>query len=41
MSRQKIRSIIDSTYPLKQAARAHARMAAGSLFGKILLKPQL
>ena len=41
MSRQKIRSIIDSTYPLEQAARAHARMAAGSLFGKILLKPQL
>ncbi len=40
MSRGKIRSIIDSTYPLEQAAEAHTKMLKGKgRFGKILMKP--
>ena len=39
MSQGQIRSIIDSIYPLEEAAKAHAKMLAGSLFGKILLRP--
>lgn len=40
MSQGKIRSIIDSVYPLEQAAEAHTRMLKGKgLFGKILIKP--
>ena len=40
MSRGKIRSIIDSVYPLDRAAEAHTRMLKGKgLFGKILIKP--
>ena len=41
MSRGMIRPEIDSVYPLGRAAEAHARMAGRSLFGKILIKPQL
>ena len=40
MSRGKIRSVIDSVYPLEHAAQAHARMLGGrGLFGKILIRP--
>ncbi len=40
MSRGRIRSVIDSAYPLEEAAAAHARMLGGrGLFGKILLRP--
>lgn len=40
MSRGKIKSVIDSVYPLEQAAEAHTRMLKGrGLFGKILIKP--
>lgn len=40
MSQGKIKSIIDSTYPLERAAEAHTRMLKGKgLFGKILMKP--
>lgn len=40
MSRGRIRSIIDSVYPLERAAEAHTRMLKGKgLFGKILIKP--
>lgn len=40
MSQGKIKSIIDSTYPLERAAEAHTRMLKGKgLFGKILIKP--
>jgi NADPH:quinone reductase-like Zn-dependent oxidoreductase len=31
--------IIDSTFPLAQAAAAQAKMLAGDVFGKILLTP--
>lgn len=42
MSRGKIKSIIDSVYPLERAVEAHTRMLNGKgLFGKILLKPEL
>ena len=40
MSQGKIKSIIDSVYPLEKAAEAHAKMLKGKgLFGKILIKP--
>lgn len=40
MSQGKIKSIIDSVYPLERAAEAHTRMLKGKgLFGKILIKP--
>ena len=40
MSQGKIKSVIDSTYLLEQAAEAHAKMLKGKgLFGKILMKP--
>ena len=40
MSQGKIRSIIDSVYPLERASEAHAKMLEGKgLFGKILMKP--
>ena len=40
MSQGRIKSIIDSVYPLEQAAEAHTKMLKGKgLFGKILLKP--
>lgn len=40
MSQGKIRSIIDSTFTLEQAAQAHAKMLKGKgLFGKIIIKP--
>ncbi len=40
MSQGKIRSIIDSVYPLDCAAEAHTRMLKGKgMFGKILLRP--
>jgi len=35
----KIRPVIDSTFPLGEAAKAHARMASGAHAGKILLTP--
>ena len=42
MSQGRIRSVIDSAYPLERAAEAHARMLAGrGLFGKILIKPEM
>ncbi len=42
MSQDKIKSIIDSVYPLEQAAEAHTKMLKGKgLFGKILMKPNL
>jgi len=40
MSQGKIKSVIDSVYPLEQAAEAHTKMLKGKgLFGKILMKP--
>jgi NADPH:quinone reductase-like Zn-dependent oxidoreductase len=40
MSQGKIKSIIDSVYPIEQAAEAHTKMLKGKgLFGKILMKP--
>ncbi len=39
MSRGKIRSVIDSRYPLERAAQAHARMLGGGIFGKIIMVP--
>lgn len=40
MSKGKIKAIIDSEYPLKNAVEAHNRMLNGKgLFGKILMKP--
>ena len=35
-----IRPVIDSTYPLADAARAHRRMESGANVGKILLLPE-
>ncbi len=35
-----IRAVIDSTYPLEQAAQAHQRMESGHSVGKLLLLPQ-
>ena len=40
MSQGRIKSIIDSVYPLERAAEAHTRMLKGrGLFGKIIIKP--
>ncbi len=39
MSQGRIRSVIDSEYPLEQAAQAHARMLGGDIFGKIIIRP--
>ena len=40
MSKGKIKSIIDSIYPLENAVEAHNKMLKGKdLFGKILMKP--
>ncbi len=40
MSKGKIKSIIDSVYPLEKAAEAHTKMLKGKgLFGKIIMKP--
>ncbi len=40
MSQGKLKSIIDSVYPLEDAVQAHNKMVNGKgLFGKILLKP--
>jgi NADPH:quinone reductase-like Zn-dependent oxidoreductase len=40
MAQGKIKSIIDSVYPLERAAEAHTKMLKGKgLFGKILMKP--
>ena len=40
MSQGKIKSIIDSVYPLEKAVEAHTRMLRGKgMFGKILMKP--
>ncbi|MCE2497982.1 MAG: zinc-binding dehydrogenase [Nitrosopumilaceae archaeon] len=42
MSRKRIRSMIDSVFPLDDAASAHRRMLEGKgLFGKILIKPHM
>ena len=34
-----LRPVIDRTYPLRDAASAHARMESGDHIGKILLLP--
>ena len=39
MSQGKIRSTIDSTFCLEQAAEAHTKMLKGNVFGKIIMKP--
>ena len=40
MSEGKIRSVIDSIYPIEQASEAHTRMLTGrGMFGKILMRP--
>jgi len=40
ISKGKIKSIIDSVFPLEQAAEAHTKMLKGKgLFGKILMQP--
>lgn len=40
MSRGRIRSMIDSEFPLERAAEAHARMLRGrGMFGKIIMRP--
>ncbi|MDX1596228.1 MAG: zinc-binding dehydrogenase [Nitrosopumilaceae archaeon] len=39
MSQGKIKSIIDSTFTLEQAAEAHTKMLKGNVFGKIIMKP--
>ncbi len=36
----RIRPIIDRTLPLEQAAEAHRLLAAGEIFGKVVLTPQ-
>ena len=41
MSQGKIKSIIDSVFPLERAAEAHTKMLKGKgLFGKIILRPK-
>jgi NADPH:quinone reductase-like Zn-dependent oxidoreductase len=35
-----IRPVIDSTWPLAEAAQAHRRMESGQSVGKLLLLPQ-
>ncbi|HSA97724.1 MAG TPA: zinc-binding dehydrogenase, partial [Candidatus Nitrosotenuis sp.] len=39
MSKGKIKSIIDSVYPLESAVDAHTKMLKGNVFGKILMTP--
>jgi NADPH:quinone reductase-like Zn-dependent oxidoreductase len=39
MSKGKIKSVIDSIYPLEEAVQAHTKMLKGNLFGKILMRP--
>lgn len=39
MSQGKIKSIIDSTFSLEQAAEAHTKMLKGNVFGKVIMKP--
>ena len=39
VSTGKIKSIIDSVYPLENAVEAFTKMLKGNLFGKILIKP--
>jgi len=34
----RLKPVIDSTFPLAEAAKAHARMEAGEHVGKIVLK---
>ncbi|HET8535343.1 MAG TPA: zinc-binding dehydrogenase, partial [Sphingomicrobium sp.] len=34
----RLKPVIDSTFPLAEAARAHARMEAGDHIGKIVLE---
>ena len=42
MSQGKIKSTIDSEYPLEKAVEAHTRMLKGKgMFGKIIMKPNL
>ena len=40
MGQGKIKAIIDSTNTFEEAAEAHTKMLTGSLFGKVLLKPE-
>jgi len=40
MSRNKIKSVIDSIYTFENAAEAHTKMLKGNLFGKILMRPE-
>jgi NADPH:quinone reductase-like Zn-dependent oxidoreductase len=35
----KLRPVVDTTFPLKEAAAAHERLAKSEMFGKIVLKP--
>jgi len=35
----KLRPVVDSVFPLSEAAAAHAKMADRNLFGKIVLEP--
>lgn len=41
LSQKRICSVVDSVFPLKDAALAHERMLCGKVFGKILIKPWL
>jgi NADPH:quinone reductase-like Zn-dependent oxidoreductase len=35
----KLKPVLDTTFPLSEAAEAHRRMESGKFFGKIVLKP--
>jgi NADPH:quinone reductase-like Zn-dependent oxidoreductase len=35
----KLKPVVDSTFPLKDARAAHERMEKSEMFGKIVLKP--
>jgi NADPH:quinone reductase-like Zn-dependent oxidoreductase len=35
----RLKPVVDSTFPLKDARAAHARMEKSEMFGKIVLKP--
>jgi len=40
MSQGKIKAVINSEYPLEQAAEAHTKMLKGKgMFGKIIMRP--
>ena len=39
MSQNKIKSVIDSVYSLEDAPKAHTKMLAGNVFGKIIIRP--